>query len=185
MTRSVDSSKKKMLVHMCCGPCSIYPLKRILEEKYHVVGFFYNPNIHPEDEFRKRLDAVKRLSELMEVEVILFEDYMPQPFFEGVSRGEDKNSRCMHCYTIRLDKTAEVAKGLGFDCFSSSLLYSKYQAHHLITGIGMELSERYTIPFYYEDFRAGWRRGIEESRRMSLYRQRYCGCIFSKIERGI
>ncbi len=170
---------------MCCGPCSIYPLKRILEESYQVVGFFYNPNIHPEEEFRKRLEAVKRLSELMALEVILFEDYRPQPFFDGVDRGEDKEARCSHCYTIRLEKTAETAKELGFDCFSSSLLYSRYQSHELICELGSRLADKYSIPFYYEDFRAGWRAGIEESKKMSLYRQKYCGCIFSKIERGL
>ncbi len=186
MTHSVDSSeRKRILVHMCCGPCSIYPIKRILEESFHVVGFFYNPNIHPEEEFRRRLDAVKRLSELMELEVILFEDYEPQPFFQGVNEGEDKGLRCMHCYTIRLEKTAEMAKELGFDGFSSSLLYSKYQSHELIREIGLRVAERYHIPFHYEDFRTGWRKGIEESRRLSLYRQKYCGCIFSKIERGL
>ena len=187
ITHSKNSSEreKRLLVHICCGPCSIYPLKRALAGTHRVVGFFYNPNIHPEEEFRKRLDAVKRLSELMAVEVITCEDYSPQPFFNGIDRAEDKQSRCAHCYTIRLEKTAEVASTLGFDSFSSSLLYSRYQAHELIRGIGLEVAQRYGIDFYYEDFRAGWREGIEESKRLSLYRQKYCGCIFSKIERGL
>lgn len=179
----------RMLVHICCGPCSIYPLKRLLEGRYKVYGFFYNPNIHPRAEYGKRLEGVKLLASAMEMNIIYFEDYAPAPYFKGIA-GTDKKTfpkdkRCERCYLLRLAKTAEFAKENGFASFSSSLLYSRYQNHELIVASGLTLEKRYGVPFYHEDFRGGWKEGIEASREMGLYRQKYCGCIFSKAERGI
>ena len=150
-----------------------------------LTGFFYNPNIHPLEEFEKRLSAVKKLSTLMELDVILSEEYAPEPFFDGLKEGVSKDKRCPHCYSIRLQKTAEAAKERGFDFFSSSLLYSRFQDHNLIVSQALTIEKMCGIPFYYEDFRQGWKLGIETSKAMGLYRQIYCGCIFSKMERNI
>ncbi len=177
---------------MCCGPCSIYPLQKILEGDFKVTGFFYNPNIHPVGEFKKRLDAAIKLSKLMEIEVIFHSEYEPAPFFD-VKRQNDpkspikieKQARCTHCYSIRMDKTAETAKNAGFDAFSSSLLYSRYQDHEGLIEFGQKMQERHGVEFLYEDFRVGWQSGIAESKKMGLYRQKYCGCIFSKLERDL
>ena len=92
-------------------------------------------------------------------------------------------ARCSYCYFSRLEATAQAAKENDFDYFSSSLLYSKYQDHEMIKRIGMGLAEKYGVPFYYDDFRIGWKEGIKESKEMGLYRQQYCGCIFSEKER--
>lgn len=180
----------RILVHMCCGPCSIIPLKTILQGKAEVWGFFHNPNIHPYSEFRKRLEAVKTLASYLSVNLICDEDYKPVEFIKGMKasiEGSPKyppmNIRCEYCYSTRLEATAKAAKANGFESFSSSLLYSKYQNHELIQGIGVDLAEKYGILFYYEDFRVGWQEGIDQSRTIGLYRQKYCGCAYSKIER--
>ncbi|MBI5467830.1 MAG: epoxyqueuosine reductase QueH [Deltaproteobacteria bacterium] len=91
--------------------------------------------------------------------------------------------RCVYCYSVRLEATAKAAKEAGFDAFTSSLLYSRYQAHDEIRRAGTGIGERLGVPFYYADFRGGWQAGIDESRAMGLYRQKYCGCIYSRIER--
>ena len=179
----------RILVHMCCGPCSIYPLKSILGSMADVWGFFYNPNIHPRSEFLKRLAAVRTLAGYLSINVIIHEEYRPLPFIKhlkastGALKHPPKESRCGYCYSLRLEETAKTAVSRGFDAFSSSLLYSKYQNHDDIKKLGIDLGKKYGMPFYYEDFRAGWHEGINESRGKGLYRQKYCGCIYSRIER--
>lgn len=178
---------------MCCGPCSIYPLKELLKDTAEVWGFFYNPNIHPYSEFKKRLGAVKTLAGLMSVNVICDESYKPVYFIKNLkasigpgyekSRIPPEEKRCTYCYASRLEETAKAALEHGFDAFSSSLLYSKYQNHEEIKRLGIEIGERNGIPFLYDDYREGWREGIDYSREMGLYRQKYCGCIYSRIER--
>jgi len=182
-----------MLVHMCCGPCSIVPLKAVLEGKTEVWGFFCNPNIHPRAEFAKRLASVKLLASLMEIDVICDERYRPTEFIRGMKaslaergvseRHPPEGERCVYCYSTRLEETARVAAERQFESFTSSLLYSRYQDHEGIRELGMELSGRYGVRFHYEDFREGWVEGIERSKEIGLYRQKWCGCIYSRIER--
>ncbi len=187
----------RVLAHICCGPCSIYPLKELLKGRADggstpvVWGFFYNPNIHPYSEFKKRLTAAKTLSNLLAVNVIFHEKYEPSVFVKGVKGARDgsarfpgKGKRCDYCYKSRLEKTAKAAVEFGFKYFTTSLLYSKYQMHDEIKKTGIDLGEKYGIIFYYEDYRSGWAQGIEESRALGLYRQNYCGCIYSKFERN-
>lgn len=178
---------KRILVHVCCGPCSIMPLKSALAHSAEVCGFFHNPNIHPYAEFKKRLDAVKTLARLISVKMIYDEAYAPTGFIKGVkTRSPDKypqyGKRCSYCYASRLEATAKAAADNGFDAFSSSLLYSRYQNHDEIRLTGNALARKYKLSFYYEDFRIGWQAGITESKSMGLYRQRYCGCVYSKME---
>jgi hypothetical protein len=179
---------------MCCGPCSIYPIKSILKERAQVFGFFHNPNIHPYSEFRLRLAAVKKLAGLLGLDVLYDEVYAPTAFIKGMkaslapevevgAKGPPEGLRCTYCYSERLEATARAAKAHNFDAFSSSLLYSKYQNHDEIKSLGLSLADRYGLKFYYDDFRPGWLSGIEDSKEMGLYRQKYCGCIYSKIER--
>jgi predicted adenine nucleotide alpha hydrolase (AANH) superfamily ATPase len=168
---------KRMLVHMCCGPCSVWPLKKLLEGNIEVWGFFYNPNIHPREEFLKRLEAAKLLASYMGIKAVFVEEGSP---YAPPSLPSPR--RCIGCYRLRLEKTAETAKNMGFEFFSTSLLYSRRQSHEAAAAIGFDTAGKYGISFYYEDFRAGWRRGIEESRRLRLYRQKYCGCEMSRME---
>ncbi|MEE9543066.1 MAG: epoxyqueuosine reductase QueH [Thermodesulfobacteriota bacterium] len=178
---------KRILVHMCCGPCSIYPLKSALEGEAEVWGFFFNPNIQPRDEFNKRLAAVKKLSSLMDLKIIYKDIYRAEDFLkdrEGRAiKTLPKSERCFHCYDIRLDATAETAAREGFDMFSSSLFYSRYQNHELMKEIAGGYAKKYNVGLFYRDFREGWQDGIKESKALGLYRQQYCGCIYSWMER--
>lgn len=195
----------KLLVHICCGPCSVYPLKALLAGRAEVSGFFHNPNIHPYSEFKKRLEAAKTLARHLAIDVVFDERYMPVGFINGVrgkgasrswqvgleagpstaqERFPQKNQRCAYCYSSRLEATARAAREGGFDAFTSTLLYSTSQGHDVIKTLGVDLAEKYGILFYYEDFRTGWQQGLDETRALGLYRQRYCGCIYSRIERG-
>jgi predicted adenine nucleotide alpha hydrolase (AANH) superfamily ATPase len=176
---------ERILVHICCGPCAIYPLKHALGGKMEVCGFFCNHNIHPYSEYRKRQEAVTTLAFTMGIEV-LYEGYRTEDFFKRALKTDmtplPHGERCAHCYTLRLDKTAEAARNNGFHSFTTSLLYSKYQDHELIKETGLKVAQSYGVHFHYEDFRGGWGRGIKLSKKMGLYRQKYCGCIYSMSE---
>ncbi len=171
----------KLLVHICCGPCAIYPLKKIVDGRMDVWGFFFNPNIHPYTEYQKRLAAVKILAKKMDVKMIYRDEYNLEEFLKQTIGNID--ARCGYCHSSRLEATAKAAKENNFDWFSSSLLYSKYQNHDEIKKIGLGLADKYGVSFYYDDFRIGWKEGIKNSKDMGLYRQQYCGCIWSEKER--
>jgi predicted adenine nucleotide alpha hydrolase (AANH) superfamily ATPase len=171
----------KILLHACCGNCSIFPVKVLREANHDVTGYFFNPNIHPYQEYRKRLDTMRDYAERTELPVTYVDEYGLVPFLQAVS-GEP-GTRCDHCYFVRLENTARFAAKNGFDAFTSSLLYSRYQNHDTITRFGEQLGEEYGIKFHYDDFRTGWREGIETSKSMGLYRQQYCGCIYSEMDR--
>lgn len=168
-------------MHLCCGPCTAYPLTVLRDEGITVEGFFYNPNIHPFKEFQKRLNALEIVSEKMGLQVDYIREYGLQEYLRHVVFHE--NDRCAICYDIRLVATVLHAKGIGADAFTTTLLYSRYQKHDLICKKAEKLSKKYNIPFYYQDFREGWEQGIEMSKEMDLYRQPYCGCIYSEQER--
>lgn len=171
----------KLLLHMCCGPCTTYPLSVLRAEGITVRGLFYNPNIHPFTEFSKRLAALEEFSGKMGLTVDCERDYGLKEYLRQVVFHED--GRCAICYEMRLTVAAQRAKTVGADAFSSTLLYSRYQKHDLIREIGERLAETHKIPFYYQDFRIGWQQGIDMSKEMGLYRQPYCGCIYSEQER--
>jgi predicted adenine nucleotide alpha hydrolase (AANH) superfamily ATPase len=119
---------------------------------------------------------------MLQLDVIFHEEYTPKDFFDELPRA--KAARCTHCYSIRLKATAKAAKAGGFDYFSTSLLYSRHQNHEEIIELARGIADDVGIPFFYEDFRVGWQDGIDASKDMALYRQKYCGCIFSLSERG-
>jgi len=222
----------KILLHICCANCAIYPLERMREKGDEAVGYFFNPNIHPYQEYQKRLDALKQYSERVGLKVIYRDEYLLEEFLRNVShrvnpvrnssrcdskpsgalnpsgiilksnpaaaagpeglwarreqRGIISNGvkeRCQYCYSVRLEATAQEAKKEGFDGFSTTLLQSTHQNHALIKETGERVAQEIGIPFYYEDFRQGWKKGVEVSKAMGLYRQQYCGCIYSEKER--
>jgi hypothetical protein len=170
-----------ILFHICCAPCAIYPFYRLREDGFHPAGFFYNPNIHPYLEYQKRLAALRDFSGRVGLEVAYPDGYDLDEFLVRVA-GKGA-ARCEHCYRMRLDAAAKEASARGFSVLTTSLLYSKYQKHDLIRAVGKEMAWEHGIEFYYEDFRLGWREGIVESKAMGLYRQQYCGCIYSERER--
>ena len=173
------------MVHICCAPCFSYPHKKLTEDGHDVVGYFYNPNIHPYQEFQRRLHCVQRYSALKPVEIIYDTKYDLESFLRGVLDYIDQDKkRCEFCIRLRLEAAAKAAADSGhdFDAFTTTLLESKYQPHELIRDIGNELGKKYGIEFYYEDFRTGWKESINLSKELELYRQKYCGCIFSEME---
>jgi epoxyqueuosine reductase len=171
----------KTLLHICCGPCSIYPVKIMRAETADVTGFFYNNNIHPYTEFMKRREALEQYAKIIKLEVIFRDDYDLEGFLRSTVFREA--NRCAYCYHNRLQATALYAKNAGCDSFTTTLLYSIYQKHDLIKEIGESVGKSAGIPFLYRDFRKGWREGVDESKILGLYRQKYCGCIYSEKER--
>lgn len=171
----------RLLLHICCGPCAVYPVKELRSGGVEVTGFFFNHNIHPYTEYRQRLDAVRAYAGLVELEVVYRDEYRLEEFLCQVAA--DPAGRCAYCYRSRLEEAARCAAELGFDRYSSTLLYSRYQNQESIREYGEKLGERYGVAFHYDDFRRGWQEGISLSKEMGLYRQKYCGCIYSEKER--
>ena len=170
-----------ILLHICCGPCTVYPLAVLQEEGLTVRGYFHNPNIHPYREFRKRLQAARTVAERRDLTVDYDPEYGLKEYLRKVVFHEQQ--RCELCYEMRLAATARHAVKIGAEAFSTTLLYSRYQKHELIRRKGEQLGARLNIPFYYRDFREGWQEGIDMAIEMDLYRQSYCGCIYSEQER--
>ena len=170
-----------ILLHTCCGPCALYPLRTLRTAGHQVTGFFYNPNIHPYQEYTLRRNAVIQMAEQEAIPLIMRDDYDLEGFLANVAAEPDK--RCSYCYASRLRATAKVAAEGGFDAFTAALLYSRYQKHEEIKGLGEQIGQEFGIPFHYEDFRTGWQEGIKLSKELGLYRQQYCGCIYSEKER--
>lgn len=171
----------KTLLHICCGPCATYPLPRLREQGHEVHGYFYNPNIHPYQEYARRQEGVAQLAEAHNLPVIYHPDYELESFLREVAYRE--HQRCRFCYYLRLKQAAQIARKGKFDAFTTTLLVSPFQKHEQIKEIGQLVGEQMGVPFYYEDFRPGFPETVSRSKELGLYRQQYCGCIFSEKER--
>lgn len=171
----------KVLIHICCAPCVIYPLDVLRKEGFDVMGYFYRRNIHPYQECLRREETLRDYAESEDLKVIYQEGYDMEDFIRQVVFRE--LHRCSFCYHDRLESTASVARHGKFDYFTSTLLQSKFQNHDLIRETGVNLGKTYGVPFLYRDFREGWKIGIDISKRLNMYRQQYCGCIYSEKER--
>jgi predicted adenine nucleotide alpha hydrolase (AANH) superfamily ATPase len=171
----------KLLLHICCGPCAIYPVKSLREQGIEVTGCFYNNNIHPLTEWAKRRDTLSAYAESANFPVIYQKTYDMEGFLQKVVFRE--KTRCPVCYHDRLLSAAHIAKKGNFEAFSSTLLYSKFQNHDLIRTIGEAIGKSLGVDFFYQDFREGWKEGIAVSKDLNMYRQQYCGCIYSESER--
>ena len=172
----------KILLHTCCAPCLIYPLTRLKDKGFEVKAFYYNPNIHPFSEYRKRRETVEVLSKQLQLE-IQFLEYRPAEFFQAINAQEDYPKRCAICWFLRLHKTARAAREDGFQGFSSTLLVSPYQDQELLKQLGTQAALKEGVEFYYEDFRPGFKQAQAEARSQGIYCQKYCGCIYSELER--
>jgi predicted adenine nucleotide alpha hydrolase (AANH) superfamily ATPase len=171
----------KILLHVCCAPCCIYPVESLRAGNLEVMGFFYRHNIHPYTECRKRQDTLQAYAQQIGLSVIYQKGYDLEGFVQNVVYRE--KDRCSYCYHDRLRTTALTAKRGRFDYFSTTLLYSKFQKHDMIRSIGESVGKSVGIAFFYEDFRRGWQQGVATSKSLGLYRQQYCGCIYSEKER--
>lgn len=166
-------------MHICCAPCSTYPIPKLIKQGNEVVGFFYNPNIHPYKEYKTRLENVKKFAEIQKFEVIYKDEYKLtlKNYLKGALSAEN---RCEYCYTTRFTEAVKMANQKNFDAFTTTLLTSPWQKHELIKQICERLASEYKINFYYEDFRSGWKQSRTKARELNLYMQKYCGCIFSE-----
>ena len=150
----------KTLLHTCCAPCSVACIQLLRAEGIEPVSYWYNPNIHPYQEYKARRDTLMAYAPSVGVELIVQEDY-----------------------GLRLEQTARCAARHGFDSFSSTLFVSPYQNHELLRQTAEEMARRYGVAFLYRDFRPGFRQGQQEARELGLYMQKYCGCVFSEEDR--
>jgi predicted adenine nucleotide alpha hydrolase (AANH) superfamily ATPase len=171
----------KLLLHICCAPCAVYPVDLLRREGHSLMGFFYRYNIHPYTECCKRQETLEGYADSIDLRVIYQQGYDLEGFLRNVAYRE--SNRCLYCYHDRLQTTALLAKRGKFEGFSSTLLYSKFQQHETIKSMGEAIGRTVGVPFVYQDFRKGWKEGIEASKRLKLYRQQYCGCIYSEKER--
>lgn len=171
-----------ILLHICCGPCALYPVSRLRGRGYAVTGLFYNPNIHGVAEYLRRREALLDASERLNLKVhCLDAEYDPRLFFRAVTHKEA--DRCQECYRLRLERTFAFARENGFPVVSTTLLYSKYQNREAILDRGQSLERATGTEFLGLDFRPGWQEGIDLSKAWGLYRQNYCGCLYSEMDR--
>ena len=172
----------KLLMHTCCAPCSVYCIDALRSEGLEPTLFWYNPNIHPFTEYKARRDCLKDYAKMVGVELILKEEYGLDEFCKNVV--SDIDNRCVnYCYPKRLSEAVKYAAENGYDAFTTTLLVSPYQKHEELIKVCEKLAKESGIKFLYRDFRVGFREGQNKARELGLYRQKYCGCIFSEEDR--
>lgn len=179
-----------LLLHACCAPCSSAVLER-LSSFFKITITYYNPNITEEKEYLKRLEELKNFIKKIKTKYpinIIDTRYDPQEFYtiaKGLEKEKERGKRCYECYKLRLEETAKVAKEKNYDFFATTLTLSPYKKTDWINEIGNNLSSKYQTNYLYSDFKKknGYQRSIELSKKYNLYRQDYCGCIYSKVER--
>lgn len=188
MQKQMNNIKEgtKLLLHACCAPCSSAVLER-LSDFFEITIFYYNPNITEEKEYLKRIEELKKFISLVKYKYpisLIPGNYEPQKFFEmakGLEDEPERGKRCYKCYAMRLEESARIADELGFDYFCTTLTLSPHKNSNWINEIGEDLNNRYNSIYLYSDFkkRNGYKRSIELSKEYDLYRQDYCGCVYS------
>ncbi|MCI5902567.1 MAG: epoxyqueuosine reductase QueH [Blautia sp.] len=182
----------RLFLHSCCAPCSSYVLE-YLSRYFEITVFYYNPNISPREEYEKRVEEMRRLIREMKFDhpvSFLEGEYRPEVFFEMAKGLEDLpegQERCFRCYRLRLEETARLAKEYGFSWFTTTLSISPLKNASMLNQIGEELGEIYHISHLPSDFKKknGYKRSTELSKEYGLYRQNYCGCVFSRREAAL
>ncbi|MHB0857405.1 MAG: epoxyqueuosine reductase QueH [Anaerolineae bacterium] len=182
VTPEPDNNGKCILLHVCCGPCATYTVRRLREQGWDVTGHWYNLNIQPYSEHERRRETLERYAQEIDLPMVWETVYEMPLFFRAVAGHERFRERCISCYELRLERTARVAAAQGFDAFSSTLLVSPYQDQQAIRRIADALAETHGVPFYYENFRRGFAEHHQLAREHDLYMQRYCGCVYSEWE---
>lgn len=186
----LDGRTPALLLHSCCAPCSSYVLE-YLSRFFAVTVFYYNPNIYPEEEYFRRVQEQKRLiAEMPLSQPVQFLEgrFEPCEFYEavrGLEHIQEGGERCLACFRLRLTETARLAASLQFDYFTTTLTISPLKNAAALNGIGAELAEKYGVLWLPSDFKKknGYKRSVELSAEYGLYRQDYCGCVFSRQER--
>lgn len=183
--KKIENTKPKLLLHVCCAPCSSYVLTYLCEY-FDITVLYYNPNISPYEEYEKRLNEEKRLIKELNKDIKIIECGYDNDAFENIAKGleqvKEGGIRCHKCYTLRLEETAKIAKKNNFDYFTTTLTISPLKNSQVLNKIGANLSEKYNIKYLYSDFKKkeGYKLSIILSKKYNLYRQNYCGCKYSK-----
>ena len=170
-----------VLIHCCCAHCTAYTVDYWRRLGYEVSALWYNPNVHPYTERQYRLEAMKSLAQEVNLPLIIPEGYDIVDYFRQVAGHESQ--RCHYCFRLRLLKTAETAHQVGFNAFTTSLLISPHQKHDLLREIGNKISKEKGIDFLYVDLRKRYSDSRHITKGLNLYRQQYCGCVYSEWER--
>ena len=171
----------KLLLHICCAPCSVYCIQALRGEGLSPEGLWYNPNIHPYTEYRARRDALVGYAERIDLPLHLEDTYGLRPFVQAVCG--DIEGRCAVCYRLRMRETARYATENGYTHFASTLFVSPYQNHELLRREAEQAAAEHGVAFLYRDFRPGFREGQRQARELGFYMQKYCGCVFSEEDR--
>lgn len=171
----------KILVHACCAPCLIAPYEEMVKAGHEIGVYWFNPNIHPLHEYQKRRNTLRDFAETQGFPLYERDEYGLCTFLEATMH--DVFHRCEYCYTKRLEAVAKHASQNGYEAFTTTLLYSKYQNHELMVRIATQCAKKHGVEFFYQDFRGLWWDGIRMSKEAGMYRQQYCGCIFSEEDR--
>ena len=172
---------KKVLIHVCCAHCAAYTEEYWKQQGYDVGAYWYNPNIHPYVEHQARLESMRTLAEKTDLPLIIEAGYDMVDYFRRVA-GDEAN-RCRHCFDLRLSKTAGIANQHGCDAFTTTLLISPHQQHELLKETGEKVARQHGIEFLYADLRKRYSDSRHITKPMDLYRQQYCGCLYSELER--
>ena len=172
---------KKILIHVCCAHCAAYTAEHWRRAGYETAGYWYNPNIHPYTEHQQRLESMKSLAGKIDLPLIIAEVYDMPEYFRRVAGHEEE--RCQRCFELRLTKTEETARDKGYDAFTTTLLISPHQKHELIKEIGEKAAREKATEFLYADLRKRYSESRHITKPMELYRQQYCGCVYSERER--
>ncbi len=168
---------KTILLHTCCAPCG-FSATKFLNGEFNIKYYWHNPNIQPSEEYGKRLSAAKKLFSLT------VDDYNEKEWLLKIKDiAKQKNKRCVECYRLRLMKTAQKSKELRIDFFSTTLLISPYQQHTILKKMGENIARQVGVNFYYYDGRQDFYKNLNEFKKLGLYTQKYCGCVFSKDEK--
>jgi predicted adenine nucleotide alpha hydrolase (AANH) superfamily ATPase len=171
----------KILVHACCAHCAAYTVEHWRRQGHDVGGFWYNPNIHPYLEHQQRLESMKSLAQQVNLPLIVNGAYDIIEYFRRVVGHESE--RCRYCFELRLAKTAEIAREQGYNAFTTTLLISPQQKHYVIREIGLKVAGEQGVEFCYADLRKRYSDSRHLTKPLDLYRQQYCGCVYSEWER--
>lgn len=182
---AVSPAGNSLLLHVCCGPCAVMPITRLLDEGFALTAWFMNPNIQPLAEYLRRREAAAQCAERLGVPIVFAdESWNITNWLRAVAGRDTPPARCAYCCESRMEAAFAFARQQGFAWVSSSLLYSRYQPHEVIKAAGEALAAQPGAPgFAYRDFRSDWQQGIDRSKSMELYRQPYCGCVYSESDR--
>lgn len=176
---------KKILLNVCCAPDATHCINVLRDEGFHVITYFYNPNIHPEEEYKMRFADMVKLAQAMNVENITDVTYDIAEWKKRCdifANEKEGGPRCIECFKLRLEKTAEKSKELGIEIFATTLTISPHKNSNLINSLGKKIAEKFGLKYYESNFKKkdGFKKSIELSKKFNLYRQNYCGCIYSK-----